>query len=335
MILYLGNKKSVTPSNIDTLGEQLKDLYDVVTCSEVSNKILRFIDMMRHIIKYRKECKLMIVDTYSTWNFYYALMTAFFGKLFGIPYIPILHGGNLPERIKRDTKISKYLFGGSFANITPSIYLKEAFEKEGYKTLYIPNNIELEKYEFKLREKIRPKILFVRSFAKIYNTPMAIKVFEAIAKKYPDASLCMVGPDRDGSLEKTKELAKKAGLKDRVIFTGGLPKEEWISLSKDYDIFINTTNFDNLPVSIVEAMALGFPIVSTNVGGLAYLIEDGVDGLMVEKNDHEGMITKIEELLNNPNLSKNLSTNARKKADTYAWSVIKEQWDKVIKGVIK
>jgi glycosyltransferase involved in cell wall biosynthesis len=335
MILYLGNKKSVTPSNVDTLGEQLKDMYDVVTCSEVPNKIVRFLDMIRYIIKYRKECKLMIVDTYSTWNFYYALMTAFFGKLFGIPYIPILHGGNLPEKIRKDPKMSKYLFGGSVANITPSIYLKEAFEKEGYKTLYIPNNIELEKYKFKLREKIEPKILFVRSFAKIYNTPMAIKVFESIAKKYPNASLCMVGPDRDGSLESTKALAKKAGLEDRVIFTGGLPKEEWIALAKDYDIFINTTNFDNLPVSIVEAMALGFPIVSTNVGGLAYLIEDGVDGLMVDKNDHEEMIQKIEELLNNPNLCKNLSTNARKKADTYAWNVIKEQWDTVIKGVIK
>jgi len=335
MILYLGNKKSVTPSNVDTLGEQLKDMYDVVTCSEVPNKIVRFLDMIRYIIKYRKECKLMIVDTYSTWNFYYALMTAFFGKLFGIPYIPILHGGNLPEKIRKDPKMSKYLFGGSVANITPSIYLKEAFEKEGYKTLYIPNNLELEKYKFKLREKIEPKILFVRSFAKIYNTPMAIKVFENIAKKYPNASLCMVGPDRDGSLESTKALAKKAGLEDRVIFTGGLPKEEWIALAKDYDIFINTTNFDNLPVSIVEAMALGFPIVSTNVGGLAYLIEDGVDGLMVDKNDHEEMIQKIEELLNNPNLCKNLSTNARKKADTYAWNVIKEQWDTVIKGVIK
>ncbi len=335
MILYLGNKKSITPSNVDTLGEQLKNSYNVVTCSEVPNKILRFIDMIKHIIKYRKECKLLIVDTYSTWNFYYALMTAFFGKLFDIPYIPILHGGNLPQKIKKDPKMSNYLFRGALTNITPSIYLKEAFEKEGYKTLYIPNNIELEKYDFRLREKIEPKLLFVRSFAKIYNTPMAIKVFEAIAKKYPNASLCMVGPDRDGSLESTKKLAKEAGLEDRVIFTGGLAKEEWIALSKDYDIFINTTNFDNLPVSIVEAMALGFPIISTNVGGLAYLIEDGVDGLMVEKNDHQEMIKKIEELLNNPTLCKTLSTNARKKADTYAWSVIKEQWDKVIKGVIK
>ena len=335
MILYLGNKKSITPSNVDTLGKQLKESYDIVTCSEVPNKALRFLDMMRHIIKHRKECELLIVDTYSTWNFYYALMTAFFGKLFSIPYIPILHGGDLPKRLTKYPKMSAYLFGDSAANVTPSIYLKEAFDKAGYKTQYIPNNIELEKYPFKKREKIEPRILYVRSFAKIYNTEMAIKVLKSLSETYHDSTLCMVGPDRDGSLEKTKALAKELGLEDKVTFTGGLNKEEWIALSADYDIFINTTNFDNLPVSIVEAMALGFPIISTNVGGLPYLIEDGVDGLLVDKNDDKMMHEKIELLLNNPDLCISLSNNARKKAETYAWSSIKTQWDDIIKGIIQ
>jgi len=335
MILYLGNKKSPTPSNIDTLGEQLKESYDVMTCSEVPNKALRFLDMMKHIITHRKECDLLIVDTYSTWNFYYALMTAFFGKLFKIPYIPILHGGDLPKRLSKYPKMSQYLFGDAAANVTPSIYLKEAFDKAGYETLYIPNNIELDKYPFKLREKIKPNLLYVRSFAKIYNTEMAIKVLKSLTTTYHDSTLCMIGPDRDGSLISTKEKAKTLGLAEKVTFTGGLSKEEWIAKSADYDIFINTTNFDNLPVSIVEAMALGFPIVSTNVGGLPYLIEDGVDGLLVDKNDDKMMQVKIEELLNNPSLCKTLSTNGRKKAENYAWSVIKGQWDAVIKGIIQ
>jgi len=336
VILYLGNKKSITPSTVDTLGEQLKESYDVVTCSEVQNKVLRFLDMARHIIKYRKNCDLLIVDTYSSLNFYYALMTAFFGKLFKIPYIPILHGGDLPNnRLKKYPRLSHYIFSGSTQNITPSIYLKEAFDKEGYNTLYIPNNIELDAYTFREREKIEPKLLYVRSFAKIYNTKMAIRVLESLSKKYPSISLCMVGPDRDGSLEETKAFAKKLGLEDKVTFTGGLPRDEWLALANDYDVFINTTNFDNLPVSIVEAMALGFPIVSTNVGGLPYLIEDGIDGLLVDKNDDKMMSEKIELLLNDPTLCKTLSTNGRKKADTYDWNVIKEQWDNVIKDILK
>jgi len=330
MILYLGNKNSPTLSTIDTLGEQLGETYDIVTCSSVQNKILRFFDMMRQIIKHKNECKLLIVDTYSTWNFYYAMMTAFYAKQFKIPYIPILHGGNLPQRLDNNEALSKYLFNDSFMNVTPSSYLKEEFEKRGYKTMLIPNNIELEKYQFKLREKIEPKLLYVRSFAKIYNTKMAIRAFEIVKKKYPNATLTMVGPDRDGSLEETKEFAKELGLADCVTFTGGLSKEEWINLSKDFDIFINPTNFDNLPVSIVEAMALGFVIVSTNVGGLPYLIENEKDGLLVDKNDHIAMANKILRALKEPALCKKLSSNAREKAKTYAWSEVKKLWDAVI-----
>ncbi len=335
MILYLGNKNSPTLSTIDTLGEQLKETHDIITCSSVQNKILRFFDMMRHIIKYRNECKLMIVDTYSTWNFYYAMMTAFFGKSFNIPYIPILHGGNLPDRLDRDKWLSNYIFNSSYKNVTPSTYLQEAFEKRGYKTTYIPNNIELEKYEFKLRSSIAPKLLYVRSFAKIYNTKMAIRAFEMVLKKYPDATLTMVGPDRDGSLEETREYAKELGVDKSVVFTGGMSKEEWIELSKESDIFINPTNFDNLPVSIVEAMALGFVIVSTNVGGLPYLIENEKDGLLVDKNDHIAMGNKILRALKDPALCEKLSTNARAKAESYAWSEVKKRWDELIKEAIR
>ena len=56
----------------------------------------------------------------------------------------------------------------------------------------------------------------------------------------------------------------------KITITGILRKAEWIELSKDYDVFINTTNVDNMPVSVIEAMALGMPIVSTNVGGIPF-----------------------------------------------------------------
>ncbi len=333
MILYIGNKDAPTPSTIDTLGKKLKEHYDLVACSSVKNKALRLLDMARHMLVYRDRTNLLIVDTYSSLNFYYALLTATFGKLFGVPYIAILHGGDLPNRrLKKYPRLSKFIFSNSKANVTPSIYLKVEFEKEGYKTLYIPNNIDINDYPFKERSKIEPKILFVRSFAKIYNTKMAIRVLQRLLKKYPHAQLTMVGPDRDGSLEETKEYAKRLGVSDRVTFTGGLSKEEWIALAKDHDIFINTTNFDNLPVSIVEAMALGFPIVSTNVGGLPYLIDDGIDGLLVDKNDDEAMAQKIDELLNTPELVQKLSTNAREKAQNYDWGVIKREWDKILEA---
>jgi len=335
MILYIGNKNSPTPSTIDTLGEQLKESFDVVTTSKIQNKLLRLLDMAKDIVKYRKSCELLIVDTYSTKNFYYAWMTAFFARRFNIPYIPILHGGNLDERLQKNPKMSHYIFSQAAINITPSLFLKELFTKKGYSTTYIPNNIPLEKYPFKMRERVGPKLLYVRSFAEIYNPLMAIRALKHLSETYHDATLTMVGPDRDGYLEKTKAFAKELGLENRVTFTGKMDKDAWISLSSHHDIFINPTNFDNFPVSIVEAMALGLPIVSTDAGGLPYLIKDGEDGLLVCKNDDIVMSQKIALLLQDPKLCKKLSENARKKATTYDWKVIKKKWETVIKDVKK
>ena len=101
---------------------------------------------------------------------------------------------------------------------------------------------------------------------------MAVKVLQQLQKQYPSATLTMVGPDKDGSLQTTKDFAKSLGI--TVNFSGQLTKEEWWELASKHDIFINTTHFDNTPVSVMEAMALGLPVVSTNVGGIPYLLTD-------------------------------------------------------------
>ncbi|MFZ3273978.1 MAG: glycosyltransferase family 4 protein, partial [Lutibacter sp.] len=175
-----------------------------------------------------------------------------------------------------------------------------------------------------------PKLLWVRAFDKIYNPSLAIKVLLILKKNYENASLCMVGPDKDGSLNQTKALATQLGLANSVTFTGVLPKEQWHHLSENYDIFINTTNIDNMPVSVVEAMALGFPVVSTNAGGLPYLIENEVDGLLIPVNDENKMAEAIEFLLSNAEKAAEMSINAREKANKFDGSVIKADWNEIL-----
>ena len=291
MILYIGNKLSKhgnTPTSVETLGNALSEEYEMITVSDKANKILRLIDMVWAIIRHRKHLSLILIDTYSTLNFYYALICAWQAKIFHIPYIPILHGGDLPKRIQKNRKISNFIFQNAEINIAPSNYLLEAFKRYDYAVKYIPNSIALENYPFTERKTVRPRLLYVRAFSQVYNPQMAIKVLHKVLQKHPDAKLCMVGPDKDGTLENTKNLAQKLGIEEHIVFMGKMEKEEWIALSKGYDIFINTTNADNTPVSVMEAMALGLPVVSTNVGGIPYLIEDGLDGLLVEpKNADE------------------------------------------------
>ena len=335
MILYIGNKLSKhgnTPTSVETLGKLLAEDFEVISVSDKKNKIHRLLDMLFSIVKHRKNIDFILIDTYSTSNFYFALLSAALARSLNLKYIPILHGGNLPYRLLKNPKFSNFLFSNAYMNISPSMYLLEAFEKYRYNVQYIPNNIEVKNYIFTKRERLRPKLLYVRAFSELYNPMMALDVLQILLEKYPDSKLCMVGPDRDGTLDKTKKLCRKMGLDNKVIFTGKLTKKEWWRLSEEYDIFINTTNFDNTPVSVMEAMALGLPVITTNVGGIPYLIKDGIDGLLVEPNDVRAMSDKIEQLVSNQEDAFKIAQNARKKAETFDWENVKTKWFKLLAG---
>lgn len=331
-ILYIGNKlnnNNATVTSIDTLGSFLmKEGYFVRRYSDKKNKFLRLISMCYAVFRYRKSTDLILIDTYSTQNFYYALLVAGCAKLLDIPYISILRGGNLATRLKNDKKKSRFLFKNAILNVSPSEYLKNIFNDFGYKNIvYIPNTIEIKNYPF-LKRPIEPKLLWVRSFSEIYNPMLALKVVELLLPQFPQLSLCMVGPAKDDSLEQCKAYAKKNKLP--VTFTGKLDKEVWIKLSENYSIFINTTNFDNAPVSVIEAMALGLPVVSTNVGGIPFLLKNGEEALLVPPDSEKEFTDVAFKLLTDSELLERITINARKKAETFDWEKVKHQWFKIL-----
>ena len=332
-ILYIGNDlahKSNYNSSMETLSELLmKENFKVYKSSSKNNKIIRLLDMCLTVIKKRNKIDYILIDTFSTINFYYAFIVSQLSRLLGVKYIPILHGGDLPKRIERSSWMSNLIFNYSYKNIAPSNYLKTEFEKKGYETLFVPNVLEIEKYKYRNKKNHQPKLLWVRAFRHLYNPKLAIEVLVLLKKTYPEAVLCMVGPIKDTSFEATKELVKLHELEDSVEFTGVLSKEKWHNKSKDFDIFINTTNFDNTPVSVMESMALGLTIVSTNAGGIPYLINNNVEGVLVDKSNPEQMANAIIKLLKENN--QELSINARVKAESFSWEIVKETWFSILK----
>jgi glycosyltransferase involved in cell wall biosynthesis len=87
---------------------------------------------------------------------------------------------------------------------------------------------------------------------------------------------------------------------------------------------------DNMPVSVLEAMACGLCVISTNVGGIPYLLEHEHDAMLVPPNDPEAMAAAVRRLLHEPELSARLSANARAKAAQCDWSVVLPQWNRVL-----
>lgn len=333
-ILYLGNdlsRSSKYHSAYATLKSNLiKEGYTVYTASSKENQLLRLFDMLLHIVKYRNKIDYVLIDTFSTNAFYFSFLCAQLARCYQLKYIPILHGGNLPQRIENSVFLSNLIFKNSYKNVAPSNYLKKAFQKKGYPSILIPNSIAIDSYFYKERSVLAPKLLYVRAFANIYNPTMAIEVFKKLLETEPSAELCMVGPDRDGTLATVLEEIKQNNLEEKVKITGVLPKEEWHQLSVDYDIFINTTNVDNTPVSLIEAMALGMPIVSTNVGGIPYLMEDGSDGILVNPNSVTEMYDGIVSLLEDSSKANLFSKNGRAKATQLDWSFVSQEWKKVL-----
>ncbi len=334
MILYLGNNLSLhgnTPSSIEVFGKLFGERYNIRKFSSKRNQILRWFDMMFAVIRYHRTTSVVLIDTYSSLAFYYALGAAFICRCFNIPYMSILHGGSLKARLQSNRTLSRFVFGGARLLVAPSGYLFSTFREFGFtNVVYIPNNIELDIYKMKERTMLAPHILWVRSFHSVYNPLMALNVFQKLRVHFPEAELCMVGPDKDGSLGQCKEYVLRNGLKEKVKFTGVLSKPDWHSLSKHYDIFISTTTIDNTPVSVIEAMALGLVVVSTNVGGVPYLISDNENGLLVDSGDSDAMVAKIRWLIDHPTEAVQLALRARKHVEEFDWKLVKHKWFRIL-----
>jgi glycosyltransferase involved in cell wall biosynthesis len=146
----------------------------------------------------------------------------------------------------------------------------------------------------------------------------------------------MVGPDKgDGSLQNCQVLAIELGVADKVEFPGRVEKDDvplWLNKG---DIFLNTTNIDNTPISVMEAMACGLSIVSTNVGGVPFLLTDEINGLLVQSDNEQEMSDRVCALLRNPELCKRLSTNARHTVEKFDWGKILPQWIELIESCRK
>lgn len=333
-LIYIGNKSGVSKranlSSIDVLGKLFEaDGYRVYSASNKKNIVLRLLHMLFICFKYRKQTDYVLIDTYSTLNFYYAYFVSLLCVTLKLKYVPMLRGGNLPKRLKSSPYLSKFIFKNACINVAPSLYMKSNFENYGFSNVIcIPNSIVLDNYRFKERSFKVINILWVRSFSKIYNPLLAIDILKALKNENIEANLCMVGPDSDGSLEVAKRYATELGV--NVVFTGKLSKPEWIALSQDYNVFINTTNFDNMPVSVIEAMALGLPVISTNVGGMPFLIEHNKNGVLVEPKLVTPFITAIKAIISNPKETKNMVKNARTQVNYFNWTHIQKQWMKVL-----
>jgi len=328
-LVYFGNKLSLhgrSKSVLETLEPLIADFCEVKTFSSVRNQYLRLLDMIYHFFKEGLVSDTIMIDVYSTKNFYFAYILGWLCKIYKKPYILFLHGGNLPRRYKKSKGKIHQIFKPAACIVAPSNYLKSFFESQGFKIKLIPNVIDLQKFPFLERRFCRPRLLYVRGFGKIYNPKMTVRAVKELQREYPNVELAMIGSDIDGSLDEVQGLINHLKLEKNILILGRKTQEEWTQISKNFDIMISNPLIDNAPVSIIEGMALGLLIISTNVGGVSYIVNDKYDGMLVKSGDHLAVAAAVRELLNNPVLCSSLQRNARRKAELFSWKNICPEW---------
>ena len=111
-----------------------------------------------------------------------------------------------------------------------------------------------------------------------------------------------------------------------VTFTGKIPPNEVAKLYEDADLVLNPTTVDNMPNSVLESLACGVPVVTTNVGGIPYVVKDGQSALFFEPGDAVGMEKQIERLLDDATLYDNLVKNGYAEAQKYLWPSVRVKW---------
>ncbi len=336
--LLVGNFLSATTGSrgvCEDLALRLKAAgWSIITTSSYPGRFIRLIDFLFTVWRHRKRYKVAQVDVYSGLSFIWAELVCLSLRVLHKPYILTLHGGNLPAFAKGSGQRVRRLLQSSSAVTAPSGYLLEQMHEYRKDVILMPNPLDLATYSYRVRCHPVPNLIWLRAFHEIYNPSLAIRVVSLLIKHFPDVRLTMIGPDKgDGSLELARNLAMQLGVMDSVAFTGPIPKEttpHWLNRS---DILLNTTSIDNTPVSILEAMASGLCIVSTNVGGIPYLLENGCDALLVRADDDEAMTKAVQAILTKEGLAERLSTNARRKVEQFDWPTVLPKWERLFMDI--
>lgn len=304
--------------------------WSVVTSSSCRGRIARLLDFLLTVWRHRNRYDVAHVDVYSGLAFVWAELVCWALRMLKKPYALTLRGGNLPAFAQNSGCRVPRLLQSSSIVTTPSAYLFEQMRPYRQELVLLPNPLDLSKYYFKHRMHPGPTLVWLRTFHDIYNPSLAVRVVAGLAQRYPDVRLIMMGPDKgDGSFQATKKVAVELRVAQRVTWTGSVTKEDIPRLLQEGDIFLNTPRVDNTPVSVLEAMACGLCIVSTNVGGIPYLLEHEGDALLVPDDDEGAMGKAVQRFLTENGLAERLSLNARRKVEQCDWSTILPEWEQL------
>lgn len=258
----------------------------------------------------------------SGWAWHlFAAPAVLIGKMRGCPVLVNYRGGEAEAFLTKQASWVRATLAKSDLLIVPSEFLKSVFAKFGIGAEIVPNIVDLSRFSPLARLPGSCHVIVTRNLEELYDIPTAIQAFARLLAEYPSAHLSVAGSGPMRSM--LEALCAELGLAGAVTFTGRLEVESMAELYRSADLVLNPSNADNMPNSLLEAMASGVPIVSTDVGGIPFMVEHGKTALLVPPRDPDAMAAAAERVLTDPALAERLRAAGRAEAERYAWSAVR------------
>lgn len=244
-----------------------------------------------------------------------------------VPVVLHYHGGEAESFFRQSFRWVKPTLLRCAVVIVPSKFLLEVFRNYGVPAEVVPNFIDLSRFYPATHDGAdwprQLHIVVTRNLEPIYDIDTALRAFAFIRRDWNQARMTIAGsgPDR-GRLE---SLADELGLSGSVVFAGRLGIDDMANLYRHADLMINPSLADNAPISILEALASGVPVVSTAVGGIPYLVDDGRHALLVPPGDPIAMAGAVKRLLDEPKHARTMIDAGIAHVRQFDWSNVRER----------
>jgi glycosyltransferase involved in cell wall biosynthesis len=241
----------------------------------------------------------LLVSSSGMYFYTKASMTLLVCKLTRTPIVLDFVGGKGIDKIERGDRFFIYLLKQFDVVLVPTNIFKTALSSVGIKCELFPHIVNIERFSNKKKKGTHLTLLAAKALEAYSNVEGTIMAFSQVKADYPDAELIIVGEGPHKSF--LEQLVHKLDLAD-VRFVGSVNYDQMPLLFQDASIFVHGTKYESFGLVLVEALASGTPVVSSNVGGISDIIVDGNNGFLVDYNDADAMAQRIVELHEKPDL---------------------------------
>jgi glycosyltransferase involved in cell wall biosynthesis len=245
------------------------------------------------------------------------------GKVYGKKVIVNYRSGEAEDHLQNWRWTALPTIRLADAVVVPSGYLVDVFRRFGIRARPIHNIVELDRFPYRERHPPRPVFLTTRLLEPLYNVGCVLRAFAMIQRRVPEASLTVGGDGWQRS--ELEDLAAELGLRNTT-FIGRVSWEKMPELYDSADVYLTATNLDNMPSSVIESFASGLPVVTTDAGGLPYIVKNEETGIMVPCGDHEALAIGALRLLEEHGLAARLAYRARQECRKYSWETVRTEW---------